>query len=130
VTWKPWSAQTRRGCRAETPDGIDISPGESASAYDSMLSDWFRDAAHAVLMPADMAESLHDQFREQAAEASAGYWQQAEQERQDDEAVLSQEWVRDFDAWIENVQDAVNRLGGDTLKQVFNERLASAITRP
>jgi hypothetical protein len=44
--------------------------------------------------------------------------------------VLSQEWVRDFDAWIENVQHVVKRLGGDTLKQVFNERLASAITRP
>ena len=86
-----------------------------------MLSDWFRDAAHAVLMPADMAESLHDQFREQAAEASAGYWQQAEQERQENEAVLRQEWVRNFDARIENVQHAVNRLGGDTLKQVFNE---------
>ncbi|MBT5497265.1 MAG: hypothetical protein HOK54_16100 [Alphaproteobacteria bacterium] len=32
--------------------------------------------------------------REQAAEATAGYWQQAEQERQESEAVLRQEWGR------------------------------------
>ena len=107
--------------RPETPDGYNIAPGDSASGYDSMLADWFRDAAHAVHMPADMAESLHDRFREQAAEASAGYWQQAEQERQESEAVLRHEWGRSFDARIEDAQRAVNWLGGDTLKQVFNE---------
>jgi len=90
--------------RPETPDGYNIAPGDSASGYDSMLADWFRDAAHAVHMPADMAESLHDRFREQAAEASAGYWQQAEQERQESEAVLRHEWGRGFDARIEDAQ--------------------------
>tara|TARA_E500000331_G_scaffold331577_1_gene354025 strand:+ start:1042 stop:1473 length:432 start_codon:yes stop_codon:yes gene_type:complete len=86
-----------------------------------MLFDWFRDAAHAVHMPAEMAESKHDQFRERAAEASARYWQQAEQERQEIKAVLNREWGRNFDVQIENVQQAVNRLGGDIWNQVFNE---------
>ena len=86
-----------------------------------MLFDWFRDAAHAVHMPAEMAESKQDRFREQAAEASARNWQQAEQERQEIKAVLRQEWGRNFDARIENVQQDVNRLGGDTLNQVFKE---------
>jgi hypothetical protein len=107
--------------RPETPDGYNISPGESASGYDTMLSDWFRNAAHAVHMPVDMAESLHDRFREQAAEASAEYWQQDEQERKESEATLRQEWGRGFDARIEDAQRAVHRLGGDTLKQIFNE---------
>ncbi|MGB0551324.1 MAG: hypothetical protein ACPGQV_01930 [Alphaproteobacteria bacterium] len=56
-----------------------------------MLSDWFRNSAHVVHVPADMALSLDDRFREQAAETSSEYWQQAEQERQESEAVLRQE---------------------------------------
>lgn len=34
---------------------------------------------------------------------------------------MRQEWGRGFDARIEDAQRAVNRLGGDALKQVFNE---------
>ena len=77
--------------RPETPDGYNNSPGESASGYDTMLSDWFHNSAHMVHVPADMALSLDDRFREQTAETSPEYWQQAEQERQESEAVLRQE---------------------------------------
>lgn len=72
-------------------------------------------------MPADMAESLHDQFREKTAELCAQYWQHAEQEQQEGVAALRREWGRDFETRVSDAQRAVNQLGGDPLRELFNE---------
>jgi len=107
--------------RPSTPEGYAFSPGETATGYDTALSNWFREAAHAVHMPADMAQALHDRFREQAATARAQQWQSAEHERQHCESQLRRDWGRSYDARLEDARRAVERLGGDTLKQVFND---------
>ena len=107
--------------RPSTPEGYTFSPGETATGYDTALSNWFREAAHAVHMPADMAQALHDRFREQATTARAQQWQSAEHERQHCESQLRRDWGRSYDARLEDARRAVERLGGDTLKQVFND---------
>ena len=105
--------------RPATTDGYTFSPGESATGYDTDLADWFRDAAHEVNMPVDMAEALHDRFLETRMEEAAAHWQADQARGAETAATLGREWGSAYDANLDLARRAVTEVGGDDLKEAL-----------
>jgi len=104
----------------QTADEYDLSPGDSATGYDIALSDWFRQAAHAAHMPADMAKTLHDAFRDHMAAQTNAYWDTVSHDRNESEAALKRDWGAGYEARMQDAHRAIERFGGQPLKDVLN----------
>ena len=107
--------------RPSTPAGYELSPGETATGYDTALADWFREAAHAVNLPADMAQALHDRFLEQRHAEGRAAWEAQEERRQAQVETLRRDWGRAYDANLAAARQAVGALGGQPLKDALEE---------
>lgn len=107
--------------RPAAPDGYSFSPGETATGYDNELAEWFREAAYAVNMPADMAHKLHDQFLQARLEQAAAHWQADRDRAAEAVSTLSQEWGSSYHTNLELARRAVAELGGPDLKEVLEE---------
>ena len=105
--------------RPTNPDEYEFSPGESATGYDTELADWFREAAHAVNMPVEMAQALHDRFLEARTQQTLDNWHDAQARGQETEALLSREWGSAYSANLELAQRAVAEMGGNELKEAL-----------
>lgn len=113
--WDGWS-------KLGTPDeasGYELGAPEGFEQYDQELSDWFRDAAHGVKMPASMAQSLHDKFVERMGE---GYQAQADQvahQREEWIGELEKKYGTAFDERIAAAESAIDKFGGSELLDVL-----------
>ena len=107
--------------KPDTADGYELSPGDSATGYDIDLSDWFRQAAHDANMPANMAKSLHDAFRDHMAAQADRYWQAIAQKRDESEAILRRDWGAGFEGRMQDARRAIERFGGQSLKDTLND---------
>lgn len=101
--------------RPEAPEGYEFPAPDDVPGYAPELADWFRKAAHAVHMPAEMAQGLHDKYIERyledAAELDLDSWRQA----QTAEAELRRDWGPAFDHRRQLANRAIRALGGDRL---------------
>lgn len=110
--------------RPERPEGYELPAPDDVPGYSADLADWFRQAAHAVHMPAEMAQRLHDRyverFIEDARAMDIDLWQRA----QAAEAELRAEWGPAFDRRRDLANRAIRALGGESL---FAELQASGM---
>ena len=101
--------------RPDVPEGYEIPAPDDVPGYSPELADWFRKAAHAVHMPAAMAQGLHDKYIERhladAAELDLDRFRQA----QAAETELRRDWGPGFDHRRQLANRAIRALGGDRL---------------
>lgn len=106
---------------ALTPEAYDFTPATPDAGYDPALAGWFRETAHAVGMPVEMARALHDRFVAQRAAEGESLWQRLEERRVGDVRALRRDWGATFDVNLALARRAVDELGGEALRAALEE---------
>ena len=108
----------------ESPEGYALPAPEDVPGYSDDMAAWFRQAAHAVHMPAEMAQLLHDRYVERFLQDARDADGEAYRRMQESEAELKAEWGAAFEHRRQLANRAIRALGGGPL---FEELEASGM---
>ena len=114
-----WEGWARLGTPAEA-SGYDLAAPEGFEQYDQGLSDWFREAAHSMNMPAAMAQGMHDKFVENMSGQFADQGQQSQMQQETWESELKQEFGTAFDERVSAARSAIREFGSPELQQALD----------
>ena len=103
----------------EKAEAYELAAPEGFEAYSQDLSDWFRNAAHEMKLPAQMAQGFHDRYVEyMMAQAEGAQTQRADQQAEW-EGELQKEYGTAFPQRVEAAKRAVREYGSPELEQLL-----------
>ena len=113
--WEGWS---KLGTPASADD-YELGAPDGFEGYSEELSNWFREAAHDMKLPASMAQGLHDRFVENMmGQYEGAQTAQADQQAQW-EGELQKEFGNAFDQRVEAARRAVRTYGSPELQELL-----------
>ena len=114
-----WEGWAKLGTPAEAA-GYELNAPEGFEQYDQGLSDWFRQAAHEVQMPASMAQAMHDRFVENMTGNVQEQGEASQMQQETWEGELKKEFGTAFDDRIAAARSAVREFGSPELQQALD----------
>ena len=115
--WEGWS---KLGTPEKAED-YQLAQPEGFDGYNQDLSTWFREAAHEMKLPAQMAQGLHDRFVENQINLAKAQEVELQDQTSQWESELQNEYGTAYDARIEAAQRAVREYGSPELRQVLKD---------
>ena len=114
--WEGWKSLGT----PENADDYKLAAPEGFDGYSAELSDWFRNAAHEMKLPATIAEGLHDRFVENAMEAVKDQTMFAEQQQEKWATELKKEFGAAFDERAAAARSAIREFGSPELRELMD----------
>jgi len=113
--WEGWS---KLGTPEKAED-YQLAAPEGFENYSQDLSDWFRNAAHEMKLPAATAQGLHDRFVEQQMAQIETAQNQRVDQQAEWEGELKKEYGNAFPQRVEAAKRAVREYGSPELEQLL-----------
>ena len=118
ATPEEWEAYYAKLGRPESPDGYELSEGESANEE---FTEWYKQQAHKLGLSANQARALFESFDQYSAEQQKE--SQASIQRANEKAVnaLRREYGDEFEPNVAGARRVAQRIGGSEFVELMNE---------
>ena len=103
----------------ENAEDYELNVPEGYEAYSQELSDWFRNTAHQMKLPASMAQGFHDRYVEHMMAQSENAQHQAADQQIAWEGELQKEYGTAFPQRVEAAKRAIREYGSPELERLL-----------
>jgi len=104
----------------ENSDGYELNVPQGFESYQTEMSDWFREEAHAAKLPAAMAQKLHDSYVQKMMDAESANVLTQQRQTEDWNSELKKEYGGAYDERVGLARRALRSFGSDELSNLMN----------